>query len=174
LKRAFTKLNHLFVATAFHTVIRTECTALLVLLLSTTFPLTAQTGKVRIQVTDPNGVGIPAASVALADSWGKTLRTLSTNRAGDIRWTGISLGRSYFYVSASGYYSLQLEIVTCDNREQTIPARLSALPKNPKDGPIIVEGTTFFIETVPMPNCETLELASNPGPPKRHWWQIFR
>ena len=124
------------------------------LLLLTAWPLTAQTGSVRIQVTDPKGALVTRANVSLADSWNRVIRTLSTNDAGEILWTNVPLGRSYFSVNVPGFNILRIALTVCDSREQHIQAKL---PLPPNTQVITVDSASALVETIEMPNCGTLD-----------------
>ncbi|HTS50045.1 MAG TPA: hypothetical protein VMH05_18985 [Bryobacteraceae bacterium] len=96
------------------------------------------------------------------------MRTRSTNKAGEIRWTNIPLGRSYFYIASTGFDNLSIAVNICDSRERITQVRASLQPAN---GIVIVEGARMMIEPVEMPNCGMLDLPGelkSPGRPGRH------
>jgi hypothetical protein len=130
-------------------------------------PLRAQTGMVRVRVTDANGVAIPSATVSLLDNWDRTARTLSTNAAAQILWKGLPFGEWSFYVTDVGFQPYRAVISICDAGERTIAVKLAPWPRQ---GPeqFVVYGPAFVVETIPMPSCQCLDLASPlPKPGKR-------
>jgi hypothetical protein len=59
------------------------------------------------------------ATVSLMDKWDRTVRTLSTNDAGEILWENLPLEEWYFDVSAPDFYSYRLAVAICDSHEQS-------------------------------------------------------
>jgi Carboxypeptidase regulatory-like domain len=89
-------------------------------------PLWAQTGAVRIRVTDSNGRAIPQASVSLANAWNRTISSASANNAGEVHRTHLPFGDLYFYASAPGFDPYRAGIAICDRRERTIAVKACA------------------------------------------------
>lgn len=86
-----------------------------------------QSGTVRIRVIDSHGAAVPGSAVSLADSWDRTVRTLSTNRTGEVLW----------------------------NHERTITLRVAPPPTGADQFVVNYPGPPLDIE--PMPICETLD-----------------
>jgi hypothetical protein len=120
--------------------------------------LWAQTGAVRIRVTDSNGRAIPEATVSLANAWDRTVSSASTNNTGEVHWAHLPLGDLYFYASAPGFYPYRAGIAICDGREQTIVVKLAPWPEQGQQ--FVVYGPAFMVEPFPMPTCESLDLGS--------------
>jgi Carboxypeptidase regulatory-like domain len=121
-------------------------------------PLWAQTGAVRIRVTDPDGRAIPEASVSLANAWDRTVGSASTNNAGEVYRTHLPFGNLYFSASTPGFYTYRAGIAICDGREQTIVVKLAPWPRQGQQ--FVVYGPGFMVEPFPMPTCENLDLGS--------------
>jgi hypothetical protein len=126
----------------------------------------AQTGSVRIRVTDLLGSPVPGATASLLDTNRRPVSTLLADGKGEILWTGLPFGQLHFEVLAPGFDLLQLTVSLSDHEEQTLDAQLKVgcLECVPN------------VETFHMPNSEALDLAA-PSPQskstKHHWWQIF-
>ena len=71
-------------------------------LLTVITPLWAQTGLVRIRVTDSLGSVIPAATVALLGTDDQPIRTEVANDAGESVWTDLPLGFYRLRATAPG------------------------------------------------------------------------
>ena len=93
-------------------------------LLTAVAPLWAQTGRVRIRVTDATGAGVPRAEVSLLDADDKPTRTVGANEAGEVIWTDLPLGDAHFVVIVPGFNSLRLAVTIRNANEQTVEARL--------------------------------------------------
>jgi hypothetical protein len=118
--------------------------------------LHAQTGAVRVRVIDAKGEAVPGATVTLAGSWGRAVRTLSTNRAGEVLWKKLPFGEWYFSVDLS-----QAPVAVCDSKARTITLRVA-----PPTGSVqfVVTGAATLLEIEPTPICATLDLPE----PSRH------
>lgn len=128
------------------------------------WPLVAQTGAVRIRVTDPSGSAISEATVSLINNGDRSLRTLSTNDAGEVLWTDLPLGDAHFFASATGFSLRRLRTTIRDGDEQNIAVSLEVAPL--EDVP--------DVETIQMPSPQTLDLppalvpeSPKPTPAKR-------
>jgi len=133
-------------------------------------PLLAQTGSVRIRVTDALGTAIPKATVSLTDGWDRKVGNLSTNDAGEVLWPDLPVSDAHFYALAPGFGRLRITVTIRAGDEQQVAAVLEV-------GPLEVGQS---VETVQMPYSETPDLTPelSPSPPqpkasKRHWWQIL-
>jgi hypothetical protein len=149
--------------------------ALLGALLPFIAPLWSQVGTVHIRVTDPDGSGIPGATVSQKDAWGRTVTTVAIDGAGEFLWMRLPLGDWYFYAQAPGFYPAAAGVAICDRAlEHTISLQLAPVPEWDRER-ITVDAEASMIEIIPMPICQALDLASpQPRPAARHWWQIFR
>jgi Carboxypeptidase regulatory-like domain len=113
-------------------------------LLAAVARLWAQTGRVRIRVTDTTGAVVPMAQVSLLGADNQPMRTFSSNDAGETAWQDLPLGDSRFQVSMRGFNSQRLTVTVRDSNENTVEAKL---------------------EVVSLPGILRA---------KRKWWQIFR
>lgn len=132
-------------------------------------PLMAQSGRVRIRVTDGTGGVIPRAQVTLLGPDDKPLRTEQTNEMGEIVWTGLPFGESKINATSTGFVTRRLIVTVRNSDEVKVDAQLQIgsmgfpgefIPLYPS-GPLVAS---------PDPPSE----AAKPPRPKRHWWQIFR
>lgn len=123
---------------------RSRRAILLGALLAAVSPLWAQTGRVRIRVTDRTGTVIKTARVSLLGANGQPVRQLEADQVGEAVWTDLPLGDSHFTVTSPGFILLRLTVMIRNADEQIVDARL--------------EG--FVGEIVPVK--------------RRRWWQIFR
>ena len=111
--------------------------------------------------------------MSLTNAWDRTVATASADSTGEILWKHIPLGDSYFYAQARGFYPHRAGVAICDGREQTISVRLAPVPEGSLDS-IIVNGAASMMETIPMPNCQALDLTPvQPKPANHRWWRIF-
>jgi hypothetical protein len=72
-------------------------------LLTTISPLMAQSGRVRIRVTDPMGAAAQGAEASLSEKDGKTISAGRSDEVGEIILTGIPIGIFQIRVSHPGY-----------------------------------------------------------------------
>lgn len=116
--------------------------------------LWAQTGTVRIRVTDSFGSVVPAASASLLDANDREVLTLTANDAGEIVWTGLPMGDSHFRVSASGFSDFLVNVTIRSAVEQKIeaPLKLGCMECVP-------DVATWY-----LPYSDTLDLAPEPTP----------
>ena len=146
--------------------------ALVGALLLSVSTLAAQTGRVRIRVTDRNGAAIVTSRASLLGAFDTPMRTEAANDAGEIVLTDMAPGYSRFEVAAPFFQSLQLAAAIRNGDEQKIEVTLEVA---------LIEQGGPHVETMQMPNSDKLDLIPelSPSPPqpkpsKRHWWQIFR
>src|SRR5438045_127137 len=59
-------------------------------------PLIAQSGRLRIRVTDASGSVVPGAETSLLESGSKPTRTIRTNSLGEAVWTELAMGENRF------------------------------------------------------------------------------
>jgi len=141
-------------------------------MLTAVAPLWAQSGRVRIHVTDATGAVVPMAQVSILNADGKPSRTVRANDADEVVWTDLPLGDAYFLVLVPGFNSLRLAVTVRNADEQTVEAR-------PEVGTIGERVTVEpIVQPVRVPPPQTLDSPSArapvPKPAKRRWWQIFR
>jgi hypothetical protein len=122
--------------------------------------LWGQTGTVRIRVVDANGSAISKANVSLSNNWNRSVRTLSTDAAGEVLWKNLPLGEWNFSVGVAGYYPYRLPLSICDHRENTIVARLQQAPEPRPEEQFLAEGPGWTVEAMPVAYCQTLDLPS--------------
>ena len=68
-------------------------------------PLFAQSGRVRIRVTDASGAVIPSAEASLIGKDEKPTRTTKANQDGEILLTDLPIGDARVRVSCPGFVS---------------------------------------------------------------------
>jgi uncharacterized surface anchored protein len=96
----------------------------------------AQTGRVRIRVTDVTGAVIPGAVVSLLGPDDKSVRTAQADEVGEIVFTGLPFGDCRFTVVAPGFKTRPLTITIRSGDELKIEA---ALEVGSMGGGVIVE-----------------------------------
>ncbi len=124
-------------------------------------PLMAQSGSVRIRVTDLTGVAVPGAEVALLGMDDKPIRTASANEAGEIEFGDLPMGDSRLSVKHAGFKNFPLTVTVQNGDEVLVNAKLQVADSRMGGA---VEGRAA---------APPAEVASPPRP-KRRWWQIFR
>lgn len=122
--------------------------------------LWGQTGTLRIHVVDANGSAIAKANVSLSNNWNRTIRTLTTDAAGEVLWKNLALGEWNFSVGVPGFYPYRLPVSVCDNHEKTIVARLQPAPEQRPEERFLAEGPGWTVEARPAACCQTLDLPS--------------
>jgi Carboxypeptidase regulatory-like domain len=93
-------------------------------LLTAVSPLMAQSGRVRIHVTDSTGAIIPNAAAALPGENGSPLRTAKSNEAGEIIFVDLPIGDLRLTVSAPGFNRLPLTVTSRTSHEVKVDAKL--------------------------------------------------
>jgi len=106
----------------------------------------AQSGRVRIHVTDSTGAIIPNAAAAVLGEDGSPLRTARSNEAGEIIFVDLPIGDLRLTVSAPGFSGLPLTVTSRTSHEVKVDAKLQV---------------PFIGEVVA-------------ARPNRRWWRIFR
>jgi hypothetical protein len=76
---------------------------IVVTLLAAISPLFAQTGRVRVRVTDPIGTPVAEAEVSLLGVAGKAVQTSLSDKTGEAVFEGLPMGDVAFAVSATGF-----------------------------------------------------------------------
>ena len=97
-------------------------------LLTAIAPLMAQTGRVRIRVTDATGAVIPTAEASLLAFDNRPIRTAKADEAGEILLIDLPLGNCRFRVSAAGFASRTLTITIANSEELQLDAKLEVGP----------------------------------------------
>jgi hypothetical protein len=131
-------------------------------------PLMAQTGRVRIRVTDRTGSAITTAEASLLGGDGKPVRTADANDAGEIAFTALPLGDSRFAVIAQGFSMRPVTVTVRNGDELKIEAILD----------VGTVGGAATIEPVSVALDAPAPALSAPVPAakrtKRRRWLIFR
>lgn len=97
-------------------------------LLTAISPLFAQSGRVRIRVTDASGGAIAGAEGAVLDKDGNPIVTGIANESGDIVLTGLPIGDSRITVTKMGFKNLPLTVTIRNSDETKIDATLEVGP----------------------------------------------
>jgi hypothetical protein len=141
-------------------------------LLTAVAPLWAQSGRVRIHVTDATGAVVPLAQVSLLNADGKPTRTVGANDAGEVVWTDLPLGDAHFLVLVPGFNSLRLAVTFRNANEQTVEARLEVgtIGERVTVEPLVQPVRVAVPQTLNSPPVQ----APISTPAKHRWWQIFR
>ena len=93
-------------------------------LLTTVSPLFAQTGRVRIRVTDVTGAVVSGAEGSLLGADNKPKRTVRANDHGEIVWTDLPMGNCRFRVTMLGFRDRRLTVTLRNSDEVKIEAQL--------------------------------------------------
>lgn len=95
------------------------------LLLGLVLP-TAQTGTVRIRVTDPLGRPISEATASLLDTDDRPVSTMTADESGEILWTGLPPSEHRFGICSPGFSLLVFDVTVRGGVEQKIEANAQA------------------------------------------------
>ena len=87
-------------------------------------PLMAQSGRVRIRVTDPTGAVIPGAEASLFGTDNQPKLIMKADDLGEIVLTDLPIGDSRVIVSCRGFSSLPLTVTVRNSDEVKVEARL--------------------------------------------------
>ncbi len=117
-------------------------------LLTTISPLMAQSGRVRVRVTDATGAGVFGAQVSVLGPHGKPKWTEHTDAIGEVVLTDLPLGDSTLSAASPGFKSHPLTVTVRNGDEQRVDVKL--------EGVEVVTGMGVFSRR------------------KRRWWRIFR
>ncbi len=107
----------------------------------------AQSGRVRIHVTDVYGAVVPGAEASLLGVDDQPTRTAYANEAEEIEFSELPMGDSRFSVRRPGFNNLRLTVTIRNADEMKVQAQLEV---------------AYIVGEVVIPR------------PKRHWWQMFR
>jgi hypothetical protein len=121
-------------------------------------PLMAQSGRVRIRVTDVTGAVVPGSVASLLGEDGKPIQTAYSNETGEIEFADLPMGNSRFVVQRSGFKSLPLTVTVRSGDEIKVQAQL--------------EVNVIVGEVVPcVPSATGGKSSANSAAPRR-WRQI--
>ena len=130
-------------------------------------PLLAQSGRVRIRVTDVTGGVIRRAQIALLGSDDKPLRTEQADEMGEFVWTDLPFGESKISVASTGFATRRLVVTVRNSEEVKVDAQLQ----------VGTNGGATLVELYPsgplVANPDPPAEVAKPPRPKRRWWQIF-
>jgi uncharacterized surface anchored protein len=93
-------------------------------LLTAISPLMAQTGRVRIQVTDASGAVVPGAVASLLGPDDNVIRTARSDGLGEIVLTDLPFGDCRFAVATPGFKARRLTVTVRNGDEVKIEAVL--------------------------------------------------
>lgn len=93
-------------------------------LLTTISPLMAQSGRVRIRVTDSTGAGLFGAEVSLSGPDGKPQRTETADANGDVVLTDLPVGDLELSVACRGFNLRRLTLTIRGSEEVRVDAKL--------------------------------------------------
>jgi hypothetical protein len=126
----------------------------------------AQSGRVRICVTDRTGAVVPSAEASLLGSDNNPTRTEPANGTGEIVFVDLPFGDSRFAVKAAGFNTRRLTATIRNGDELRVEAVLE----------VGFVGTTIEVaaEKTPPSQAAVSAPASESKHPKRRRWLIFR
>jgi len=130
-------------------------------------PLMAQSGRVRIRVTDATGAAIPGAEASLLGADGEPERTERADEMGEVTWTDLPFGESKISVTSLGFATRRLVVMVRNSDELKVDAQLE----------VGTNGGATLLAPDPSPLVAHLDprpQVTRPRHPKRHWWHIFR
>jgi hypothetical protein len=148
---------------------RSRRAVLLGALLTAVSPLMAQSGRVRIRVTDLTGTVIPGAEASLLGIDEKLILAGRADKAGEIVLTGLPIGDSRITLTCPGFKNLPLVVTIRNADELNVDAKLEV-------GPVTMG---IFLDaphktvTAPTPQVEPPSQVSQPKTNRKRWW-IFR
>jgi Carboxypeptidase regulatory-like domain len=103
---------------------RTRRAVLVGALLTAISPLMAQTGRVRIRVTDATGAVVPGAVASLLGADDKPVRTAQSDGMGEIEFGDLPFGDCRFTVATPGFQTRRLTVTIRNGDEVKIEATL--------------------------------------------------
>lgn len=161
---------------------RSRRAILLGALLTAAAPLFAQSGRLRIRVTDASGAVVSDAPVSVLG----TLATATTDETGEAVFTGLRLGDSQISIVVPGFKTFRSTVTIQGSGEQKLEATLQI-------GELVGEVVTVEVAGPSyVPSAQALDLPvglpagpsylpapqtpKRPPPQrtKRPWWQILR
>jgi hypothetical protein len=153
-------------------------------------PLMAQSGRLRIRVTDRTGAVIPSAEASTLGKDGEPTLTERANRFGEIIFTGLPVGDLNVKVSCAGFKALPLVVTIRNSGEVKVDAmldigtvvmgifiesgRVQPAPIEPPPEKLDLEFPPKMLD-VPLPTpAEAPAQPSTPKKERKRWWMIFR
>ena len=135
-------------------------------------PLMAQTGRLRIRVTDATGAALAGmAEVSLLSNDGTATSRARTNEIGEVRFEDLPIGDIRILVTCEGFISLSLTRTLLNTDESTLVVPL-------KVGAAIMGGAVSadapFAAILSRPREETIHPPTSTPPKKRRRWWPFR
>jgi hypothetical protein len=123
-------------------------------------PARAQTGSVRIRVTNTNGHVIHRATVALYNNWNHQISTTKANDSGEVVFPRLAFGEWRFVVAARDLSADVFALNICRSQEQVIQARHAPVSPDALGqdiDQIIVWAEARLVRLDPMPYCDVLD-----------------
>ena len=148
----------------------------------------AQSGRVRIRVTDASGAVVPQAEASeLKGEYDYVARTVKATDAEEIIFTDLPMGVLRLRITCPGFNSLPMTVTVRNGDELKVEAKLEI---GSVGGTVLVEPIRDDLNRdtrplpildppqprdvlVPIPSTPPVEVAKPPLP-KRRWWHIFR
>jgi hypothetical protein len=155
-------------------------------LLTAASPLFAQSGRVRLRVTDASGAVIPDAEASLIGKDEKPVRTIKANQDGEILLTDLAIGDARVRVRCTGFDSRVVTVVARNGDEAKIEVSLqvgsvgTVVTVGP--GGSEVQATSDRQNSFPILPVRTVEVPpQDPADPlpsplrdkkHKHWWNF--
>jgi hypothetical protein len=97
-------------------------------MLLTGSPVGAQTGTVRVRVTDPTGAKVPRAIISVRGSHENIIRQEETDESGEIVLTGLPVGECVISVIKGGFLTVRRKVIIESAEEERVEVRLQLAP----------------------------------------------
>jgi Carboxypeptidase regulatory-like domain len=97
-------------------------------MLLTGLPAWAQTGALRVRVTDPTGARVPRATVSVRGSHEKIIRQEETDGSGEIVLTELPMGECAVSVIKGGFLTVRRKALIRSAEEERLEVRLQLSP----------------------------------------------
>ena len=154
-------------------------------LLTTISPLMAQSGRVRVRVTDATGGGVFGAEVSLLASDGNPQRTETADASGEVVLTDLPIGNLALRITSRGFNSRLMTVTVRGPEELRVDAKLEVgfvgevVEVDPRSFNYDASPAVMPIPSQLDPPAETGHVFSDSFPigsprTKRRWWHIFR
>lgn len=91
-------------------------------------PVRAQTGTLRVRVTDPTGARVPQATVSVRGSHEKIIRQEETDGSGEIVLTELPVGECVVSVIKGGFLTVRYKTLVRSAEEERFEVRLQVSP----------------------------------------------
>jgi len=153
-------------------------------LLTTISPLMAQSGRIRVRVTDATGTGLFGAEVSLPGPAGKPQRTETADASGDVVLTDLPIGDLELSIACRGFNLRRLTVTVRSSEEVRVDAKLEVgfvgeiVEVYPKSGNNSGSPGMMPLPSELDPPPGTVHVFADRFPtasprPKRRWWHIF-